>query len=287
MIILILLAFITLPALGFSQLNFELEESYPVNKKVLISLKTKNAKIRIHGEERNDVFLQVNRLASPKGKIEDDGYSLEISNQSDRLLIEEKKEASTGMVRYKNLEYNISLLVPYRSSLLIYGRDDTYFIDSIDGKIEMDSDDGDVRINFYKGPELKIKVEEGNVNLTNSGPGNLFIRMGDGDLEIMNSIFKDIVANLGSGDLDLHQRFSDVHTLKFDMEDGALKMELFGNGGKIEARTIGGEISASPEFKIEKKSKGFVQYTIGDGFGKIFANTRDGDILITKKAKGE
>ena len=240
----------------------------------------------MHGEDRKDILVQVNRVAFPKKDLAEDGFSIEIKEKDGVLSITEKKDVSVGMVKYKSVEYSITLILPRKTDIKLVGRDDDYKVDSLEGKLELDADDGKSEIIGYLGPEMRVKLEKGNLKTLGGGTGNLFIRMEDGNLKIQNSIFKDITATLGSGNLRAHTRFSDVHTHRFSIDDGEMDLDLFGNGGKVEARTEGGEIEASPEFKIEKRSDGFMRFTIGDGFGKIFATSRDGRIDITKKDKG-
>ncbi len=285
--VLFFLFIIARPLLSTGQILFIHEKEYEIAPSGQITLNSKNADVTVIAEDRSTVFVSISRTATPKGKISDDGYTMDISMTDAGLSLQEKKDVSVGMVKYKSLDYKILIRTPRKVSLSLVGRDDKYRIDSVEGNLKVDADDGKLIINEFKGKSLDIKVEDSPVLIKNGGSGDLKLRMGDKNCDIINSIFTNVDLYGGSGTFKIHNRFSDVHTLRLNVEDGELFLNLFGNGGVIEARTAGGTIHASPEFKIEKKSTGFFQYTIGDGFGKIFASTRDGKLEITKQAKGE
>ncbi len=277
-----------LPLFSNGQLVYEHEESYPLDPNGKIILASRNAKVRIIGEDRNDVQVQITRKALLRSKkLDSDGYIMDIKSKPEELIIFEKKDASVGVVKYLNLNYDILIRMPQTVSLDIKGRDDKYVIDTVAGNLKIDADDGKLEINKFDGKMLDIKIENAPVEIRNGGNGDLKLVMGEKDCKIINSIFTNINLIGGSGNYDIHTRFSDVHNLRFSVEDGELNLTLFGNGGIVDAYTGGGTIESSSHFKVQKKSKGYFQFKAGDGFGKLYARTRDGKMVISKKEKGE
>ena len=206
----ILFIFLFAFSLSFSQTKeYELDETYPIDEGGRIELHSNDADVTIKGSDRDDIRLVVHReidqRAWPKRKNQEN-FFIEVELAEDEAIIREvfrnKFDMSWGINYVNEKRYTIDIEVPRGLDLAIYGDDDDYLIEDIQGSILLHSNDGDAELRHCTGSSFEFRLDDGDVYLSD-GRGKLDVRGEDGDFTFEDCNFEEVRARIDDGSLFL------------------------------------------------------------------------------------
>lgn len=174
------------------------------------------------------------------------------------------------------------------------------------GELDVVSVNGDVYAKNVSG-RLNLETVNGSIEVTHAGNKDVKLGSVNGDIELISNS-PDIVIASVNADMDL--KLGDVDDLSIDMVNGAVDAKLaLLPGGKLEASSVGGSLSfiftkevssrvdvyahaggniknKLSDDKVEKQKYGpgrSLNFTTGEGDGRININTVSGRITLTKE----
>src|SRR5690349_13297496 len=144
--------------------DYHLDKNYKVSEKGLISLRTSDAKVYITGSKRTDVHVKIDRDVETKGFVMgDDEFNVNVEERNGDLVIEERSSSNVSIVGYYNEKFEVRIEAPEGMGLRIRGDDGDYFINTINGAIELDLDDADVELSGCGGDNFIFRLDDGDI----------------------------------------------------------------------------------------------------------------------------
>ncbi|MEM9718137.1 MAG: DUF4097 family beta strand repeat-containing protein [Bacteroidota bacterium] len=264
---------------------YDLDESYPIDPNGLLTLYSNDAEVTIKGSDVEEVHLVVHREVVykkwPKRK-DDRDFFVEVELDKDEVIIRERQESSGSGIYWTNEKnYTITLEVPNGMSLKLYGDDDDYLIEDIQGTIVLDAEDGDAELKHCTGDKFDLRMDDGTVYLSH-GTGKLFIRGEDGDFMIEKGSFEQVDARMDDGTIYLSSEFYDEGSYELQTEDGEIDLEMLAGGGDIIVRMSDGDVRWGKGFDVKEDSDHKVKLYHPAGSSRIYIDTDDGDISIKR-----
>ncbi|MEO1053306.1 MAG: DUF4097 family beta strand repeat-containing protein [Bacteroidota bacterium] len=280
----ILVSLLFLSHAAFSQSDeYKLDKSYNISANGFINMRTNDADIKIVGSNRDDVRVKVYRKVESKGLASNNSeFRIDISEDGGDLVIREKREGNSYVVMgYRKVEYKISIEAPKTAGLKINGDDDDYIIENIDGNITMKVDDGDVKLSNCNGSNYDFVLDDGDVDM-DGGSGNLSIRLDDGDFVVKNGNFKEINAVTDDGDIYLETSLTNDGDYFFRTDDGGIDMTVTSGGGEFDIRHDDSRLSSSDDFRVIEKSEDETRLKLDNGTAKIRMRVNDSRIKLSR-----
>ena len=236
---------------GYAQEGvFTLKENYTVSSTGTIYLNTDDANITIEGSDREDASVDIYRDLDISGVSWGSGeFEVEVEERNGDLYIREKKRSNyTIAIGSFREEYEITIKLPSTVSLDLKGDDDDYNISDINGSIEIDADDSDVKLTNCKGNMFRIELDDGDLEM-DGGSGTLDLNMDDGDAYIRNGSFNKVSADFDDGDFELETSLDDDGDYYMSSSDGRITLIVTGGGGRFDISMDDGYLRADDAFE--------------------------------------
>lgn len=272
---------------SFGQMKeYRLDESYPINENGRIELHSNDADVTIKGSDREDIRLVVHReidqRAFPKRKNQEN-FFIEVELAEDEAIIREvfreKFDTSWGLTYVNEKRYTIDIEVPRGLDLAIYGDDDDYLIEDIQGSILLHSNDGNAELRHCAGSSFEFRLDDGDVYLSD-GRGTLDVRGEDGDFTFEDCDFEEVRARIDDGSLFLATPLYEGGRYDFDTEDGDIDLEILDGGGEIDVYMSDGRVRFGNEFEVKKETEHRTQLYLPGGDAQVDIETDDGNVRI-------
>lgn len=261
--------------------QYTLDKTYQLDQNGTLHLRTEDAEVRITGSDRDDVRVVVERYEEIRGASSRRSFEMEIEEKSGDLFIKEIKRSTSWTVGYYRLDYEINIEMPKNGSLRIDGEDDNYLIQSVDGSIQISTEDGDVEIIDCHGDDFEIEMEDGDLEL-DGGTGSLYISMDDGDADVTRGKFNDVEIRIEDGDIILETALGDQGRYRMDGDDADMELVVLSGGGDFNISKDDGRVSASSDFDLIKETDYRVEYKLGTGKAEVSIRTNDGRVRLVK-----
>lgn len=263
--------------------EFKLDEVYRIDAKGTIELYTDDADVRITGTNRNDVHVYIYRKVITRGiQVGHRNFDVEVDERGGDLIIRERESNgySVMSIGYQSEEYEVTIEAPEGVGLVIKGDDDDYDIKNINGSIDMDIDDGDVKLTECNGNHFEFKVDDGDIDLR-GGTGFLYIRSDDGDVVVTNGSFSEITADLDDGDLFIETSLSDRGDYTFDIDDGTIDLKILDGGGEFKIFHDDSRISSSEAFRLLEEDENETHLRLSNGNARIRIHADDARVRLS------
>lgn len=262
--------------------EYNLDESYSIDKNGTIHLSSDDAEVSIEGSDRSDVHLVVYRRVDVDGwKLESEGnFKIEVENRRGDLYIREadtqKRRVILGNVRE---DYRITIEAPRDIALDLQGDDDSYEISDINLGVKIAADDSEIELNRAKGDEFDFDIDDGNIRM-DEGRGRLKVSMDDGELFVRQADFSEIDADFDDGKLDITTSLKDDGYYGFDLDDGDVELNITGGGGEFDIHHDDQNVQVGGAFEEISSGEERSVYRLAGGSGRIEIDTDDGDIEL-------
>lgn len=279
--LLIALCYLFIHINGFAQdEEFHLDEVYKIDKGGLITLSSDDAKVKIKGTDRKDVYVKIDRKVETKGVTWGNReFTVDVEVRNGDLYIKERSRGSVSMVGYTKEDYRIEIEVPHDVSLDINGDDDHYMISEVNGSISMDIDDGDADIRDCEGVNFKFKIDDGNIFM-NRAAGKLHLRSDDGDLRVENASLSDVDVTVDDGDITIETSLTDNGQYYLRADDADISLDITKGGGDFKIIHDNTRISSSDKFSVWDKSESRTNLKLANGSARIEIRADDGRVKL-------
>ncbi|HZY78320.1 MAG TPA: DUF4097 family beta strand repeat-containing protein [Cyclobacteriaceae bacterium] len=264
--------------------NYHLDQNYKVAAKGIIKLTSSDAKVFITGSDRTDVNVKIDREVEIKGFYSGtDEFSVDIDESGGNLTIRDRQNtAHFGIVGTYNERYTIKIQAPKGVSLVINGDDGDYLIESIDGMLDVDLDDGDLEITNCNGDDFRFNLDDGDVKM-DKAKGSLEFDGDDSNIDIRNAAFTKINANIDDGDFFVETSLSDNGDYFIDAQDGKIMFTVISGGGRFDVRHDDGSVRADATFSEVEDSEDRSRYTLANGNARIDIRADDANVRLAKR----
>jgi hypothetical protein len=262
--------------------DFHLDNEYKLNATGTIRLTISDAKVFITGSNRSTAHVKIDREVSSKGWIfGDERFTVDINEQSGDLIIKERSNGSVGVVGYYNEKYTINIEAPEGVNLVVNGDDGDYFLDNINGSIDLDLDDADVELTSCKGDNFKIRLDDGDLRM-DTGKGTFDLDADDADIHIKRAAFTKIIADIDDGDFVVETSLSDNGDYFINGQDGLISLTVVDGGGKFEIRHDDARVIAEGNFETIEKSENRTRLALANGNAKVSIHADDARVRLIK-----
>lgn len=266
---------LSITAFGQKETEFHLNEVYSLQSNGTITLSADDAEVKIIGEDRNDVAVKIDYIASAKGiKWGESEFRVEVIKQGGDLGIKEYKTSSGTRVGFVSSEYTIEIRAPKGASLDINGDDDNYQITKINGAISIDADDADIKLTQCGGSKFYFDLDDGDIKM-DQGSGELRARVDDGDIEVANGSFTEIDYRGDDGRVAIETSIGPNALFRFNGDDSTYDMIVTQGGGTFTINHDDGRIDYDDNFRLMDKEEDLTVLSLTGGRSKIIFSGDD------------
>ncbi|MCW9708762.1 DUF4097 family beta strand repeat-containing protein [Fodinibius salsisoli] len=262
---------------------FKLNETYPIAEEGTLHLVSDDAEVTIEGADRSDVHVVIYRHVDMDGwKVEKSGtFDVEVKQRDGDLYITEKSdEERRVVVGSVKEEYQITIQAPHDIALDIQGDDDRYTIRNINRGIRLEADDTEAEILNAGGQQFNFSMDDGRINM-DRGQGSLELSMDDGTFSVAQGTFDNWNTQMDDGIITLGTRLVDGGSYSLDMDDGSLKLNIAGGGGRFIINHDDPEIDFGGSFEAVRAGENHSEYRLAGGNAEVEINTDDGEITLS------
>ena len=285
---LLTLAFALFTAISFAQTtktgNYHIDENYKINAKGTIRLTCSDAKVFITGSDRTDVNVKIDREVETKGfSFGSEEFTVDINDKDGNITIRERSSSShVGVVGYHNERYTIKIQAPKGVSLILNGDDGDYFIEHIDGAMDIDLDDADLELIGCNGDDYRFRLDDGDVKM-DQGKGSLEVDGDDTNIQIRNAQFTHIKAEIDDGDFIVETSLADNGDYYINTQDGRIVFTVTNGGGRFDIRHDDASIRTDANFSSVEESDDRSRFTLASGNAKVDIRADDASVKLTKR----
>jgi len=261
--------------------DYHLNKEYKMDMKGTLTLSCSDAKVFITGSSRKTAQVKIDREVNTKGMVfGQEEFRIDIDDSNGNLEIKEHSNSTNiGVVGYHYEKYVINIELPDGASLRINGDDGDYRIESVNGAMDVQLDDGDLDLIACKGNNFKFRIDDGDIRM-DEGRGALEVDADDADIEIQKGNFSTINADLDDGDFIVQTSLSDTGNYFIDSQDGLVALTILGGGGKFDIRHDDGHVSTQGNFSVVEKSEDRTRLTLASGNAKVDIRADDARVRL-------
>jgi hypothetical protein len=132
-----------------------------------------------------------------------------------------------------------------------------------------------------KGDNFKFRLDDGNLNM-DQGRGSIEIDIDDGDVRIRNAHFTSLIANVDDGDFIIETSLANNGKYDIRAQDGLVSMIITGGGGDFSVRHDDARVIAEGGFDVHEKSENFTSLVLPNGTAKVDIRADDARIKLSK-----
>lgn len=264
--------------------NYHIDQDYKINQKGTIRLTCSDAKVFITGSDRTNVNVKVDREVETKGfSWGYEEFSVDIDENDGNITIRERSQSThVGVVGYHHERYTIKIQAPKGVSLILNGDDGDYFIESIDGALDVDLDDADIEITQCNGEDFRFNLDDGDVKM-DKGRGSLEVDGDDTNIQIRDGAFTRISAEIDDGDFIVETSLADNGDYYINTQDGRISFTVTNGGGRFDIRHDDASVRTDAAFSAIEESEDRSRFTIGTGNAKVDIRADDASVRLARR----
>ncbi|MBA2733100.1 MAG: DUF4097 family beta strand repeat protein [Acidobacteria bacterium] len=223
-----------------------------------ISLRTFDGYITVHGWDKQEVHLTINKRAASEQQMR--GINLNIDQNNSNISVVTSFDPSfarrEGNITFQSALVNLELYVPRSSTVRMASGDGRLELEGVNGSMDLNTGDGRIDVRNAKG-RLTARTGDGRIEVGNFD-GEVQARTGDGRI-ILDGRFAALNVQTGSGSILLSLPSNTNATIETDAES-------VDNQGL----TLTEEKSSQRRLKRWKVGQGGRVLTLRTGEGRIF-----------------
>ncbi|KYG84833.1 hypothetical protein AWW67_01950 [Roseivirga seohaensis] len=263
--------------------EFHLDKTYSIGASGTLYLNSEDAEVRITGSSRADAHLKIDRTQEVRGFSSGRSeFNVIVENRGDDLHITERERSGVriqmGSIR---TDYRIDIELPESVSIRVKGEDDDYVVRNVNGKIYMETEDGDIEIIDCKSNDLEFRLEDGDLRI-DGGQGSLTVESEDGDVEVRAGNFSDIDIDIEDGDVMLETSLSDNGRYIVRGEDSSIEFVVTSGGGEFSILKDDGSVRTSSAFETVRESDHRSEFKLAGGKANVEIRTEDGRVRLSR-----
>ena len=254
--------------------EFHLDKTYSIGASGTIYLNSEDAEVRITGSSRSDAHIKIDRTQQIKGFTSGrTEFNVIVENRGDDLHVTERERSGVriqmGSIR---TDYRIDIELPESASIRVKGEDDDYVVRNVNGKIYMETEDGDIEIIDCRSSDFEFRLED----------GDLKVESEDGDVEVRGGSFNDIDIDIEDGDVMLETSLSDDGRYIIRGEDSSIEFVVTNGGGEFSILKDDGSVRASSAFETVRETDHRSDLKLAGGKANVEIRTEDGRVRLSK-----
>lgn len=264
--------------------DYHIDQDYKINPKGVIRLTCSDAKVFITGSDRTNLNVKIDREVETKGLswgIEE--FSVDINESDGNVTIRERSQSThVGVVGYHHERYTIKIQAPKGVSLILNGDDGDYFIESIDGAMDVDLDDADIEITQCNGEDFRFNLDDGDVKM-DKGRGTLEVDGDDTNIDIRDAAFSRISAEIDDGDFIVETSLADNGDYYINTQDGRIVFTVIKGGGRFDIRHDDASVRTDGNFSAIEESEDRSRFTLAPGNAKVDIRADDASVRLARR----
>lgn len=276
--------------LGFSPMvaqesgEFHLDQNYNIDATGTLHLRSEDADVRITGSSRTDAHVKIDRNETVRGvSSRRADFKVDVENRGGDLYITERETRGVHFqMGYSRTEYRIEIELPESASLRIVGEDDDYVIRNINGKISMESEDGDIELIECNGSDFEFRIEDGDLKM-DGGKGTLYVETEDGDVDIRNGDFEKVEMDIEDGNIFIETTLANNGSYDLNTEDSRVEFIVINGGGDFYVLKDDGSVRATADFETIRETDHRSELRLAGGNANVEIRTNDGRVRLSKK----
>jgi hypothetical protein len=142
--------------------------------------------------------------------------------------------------------------------------------------------DADVELTDCGGSSFYFDVDDGHIKM-NRGKGKLEIQSDDADVKITNGSFTSIQSSTNDGNFSVETSLSDTGEYHIRAGDGSVVLSVTSGGGKINVRHDDGHVSADSKFELVQDTDERKQYNLSSGLAQVDIRTNDARVKLQSR----
>ncbi|KYG76664.1 DUF4097 family beta strand repeat-containing protein [Roseivirga echinicomitans] len=263
--------------------EFHLDNTYSIGASGTLYLNSEDAEVRITGSSRSDAHIKIDRTQQIKGFTSGRAeFNVIVENRGDDLHVTERERSGVriqmGSIR---TDYRIDIELPESASIRVKGEDDDYVVRNVNGKIYMETEDGDIEIIDCRSNDFEFRLEDGDLRI-DGGTGSLKVESEDGDVEVRGGSFNDIDIDIEDGDVMLETSLSDDGRYIIRGEDSSIEFVVTNGGGEFSILKDDGSVRASSAFETVHETDHRSELKLEGGKANVEIRTEDGRVRLSK-----
>lgn len=263
--------------------DFHLDQTYNMDATGTLHLSSSDADVRIVGSNRSDVHVKIDRSVESRGINRTRRFDVEVETRSGDLYITERRgRGSSFSMGYYRVDYDILVELPEGASLRIKGDDDDYYVKNVNGKIDMDVDDGDIELEDCKGNDFQFDMEDGDLRME-GGQGKVYVRIDDGDVDIQNGKFEDVEMVVEDGSIIIETELFDKGSYEIRADDARIDFIVLGGGGDFMVTKDDGRVRSTSAFETIRETDYRSELKLDGGKADVQIRTNDGSVRLSTR----
>lgn len=284
--------------LAAEDLSREFHESFEVQPGMKLVLEHGDGDVTITpwGEDTLDVEVRYRAKASNIGWSKKTDMRVDFRQDGDTVHVvgHEPKRVSVGISTYREYEYTYTVKAPSYLELSLEGEDGDVEIEDWTGSILMKLEDGDVNLSDIDSPRIEVILEDGDLEIDGIR-GEIDLDCEDGDIEIFDcqsdhgrirSEDGDIVVDRCEGNFEISVSDGDARLREFVAQD----LEIRSGDGTINLSLLPSEDLdlnirvADGDVVMELDSEVSAQFELETQDGRIKISAGDVGNLVQKRS---
>lgn len=267
------------------------EQRFPAGEAPDVTLSTFDGAIQVRPWDRPEVLVEIEKRGSDKAAVESIQVVREASGN--RISVEVKdaraRDEFIGIGFRHFTSAKMIASVPRGANLTISTRDGSITVERVDGRLELRSDDGSVRVSDAPG-DLVIVTRDGTITLDRV-QGRIDARTGDGSIRVAG-VPAALDLETRDGSVVVRAERGTVMTSPWTVRtgDGSLVMELPDDfAAELDAETGDGSVKsdldvagAAPPREEKERDRNRLRGRIGAGGHLLKLRTGDGSIRLRR-----
>jgi len=265
------------------------EKRFPAGPTPAVTLATFDGSVVVRPWDRPEVLVEIEKRGSDKEAVA--GIQIVAEDSGNRISLEARKPATEkefiGIGIHHSTSARLVASVPRGSTLSITTRDGSITVERVDGRLELRTDDGSVRVSEAAG-DLLIVTRDGSIVLERVA-GRIDARTGDGGIRVTGA---PPALQLETRDGSVVVRAEPGTVMQADWSvrtgDGSVVVELpEGFGAEIDAETQDGSVRSELDLSGAAAGEGGrrearrqLRGRLGAGGKVLKLRTNDGSIRL-------
>jgi DUF4097 and DUF4098 domain-containing protein YvlB len=211
-------------SIGAAEYSVREEKTFTVSGPAQLELSTFDGNIEVRGWDRNEVLVEVEKRGPDQATV--DKIQVKAAQDGSRITVDVPKPsplATTGFRSSPGARLVVS--VPQTTAVVARSGDGAITVRRVSGKIDLDTDDGSVRVEDVKG-DVVIRTGDGAVDARHI-EGSARISTGDGSVRA-DGILRGLDLETRDGSVDVAARAGSAVESDWNITtgDGGIRLEL-------------------------------------------------------------
>jgi hypothetical protein len=264
------------------------EKRFPAGATPEIVLGTFDGSIQVRPWDRPEVLVEIEKRGTDKAAV--DKIQISTDSKDNRITVDVKKPASEkefiGIGLHHGTSARLVASVPRGSKLMLTTSDGSITVERIDGRLELRTDDGSVRVSEAAG-DMTIVTRDGSITLERVG-GSIDARSGDGSIRVSGTP-SALQLETRDGSVTVRAERDTVMSTDWSVRtgDGSVVVEVpEGFGAELDAETADGSvrselaIDGADSSGRDRQERRRLRGKIGAGGKVLKLRTSDGSIRL-------